>query len=71
MFRAVMKAVLASPPTVRTVVISAAILMCWFGVNWAYHACLAAGGLCNHPEWLAAGAALAGALYLMRNRISA
>ena len=38
MFRAVMKAVLASPPTVRTVVISAAILMCWLGVNWAYHA---------------------------------
>ena len=38
MFRAVRKAVLASPPTVRTVVILAAILMCWLGVNWTYHA---------------------------------
>ena len=41
------------------------------GVNWAYHACLATGGLCDRPEWLAAGAALAGVVYLMRNRISA
>jgi hypothetical protein len=37
-FRAVMKAVLASPPTVRTVAISALILLLWLGVNWAYHA---------------------------------
>ena len=35
---AVMKAVLASPPTVRAIVISAAILLLWLGVNWAYHA---------------------------------
>jgi len=33
-----MKAVLASPPTVRAIVISAAILLLWLGVNWAYHA---------------------------------
>jgi len=33
-----MKAVLASPPTVRAVVILAAILMLWLGFNWAYHA---------------------------------
>ena len=37
-FRAARKAVLASPPTVRTVVILATILLCWLGVNWAYHA---------------------------------
>ncbi len=37
MFRKVTKAVLASPPTVRTVVILAAILICWLGVNWTYH----------------------------------
>ena len=37
-FRAVMKAVLASPPTVRAVMISALILLLWLGVNWAYHA---------------------------------
>jgi hypothetical protein len=37
-FRAARKAVLTSPPTVRTVVILATILMCWLGVNWAYHA---------------------------------
>jgi hypothetical protein len=37
-FRAVMRAVLASPPTVRAVVISALILLLWLGVNWAYHA---------------------------------
>jgi len=36
--RAVMKAVLASPPTVRTVVILAAILIGWLGANWTYHA---------------------------------
>jgi hypothetical protein len=37
-FHAVAKAVLASPPTVRAVVILAAILILWLGVNWAYHA---------------------------------
>jgi len=37
MFRKVTKAVLASPPTVRTVVILAAILICWLGANWTYH----------------------------------
>ena len=36
--RAVTKAVLASPPTVRTVVIVVTILMGWLGVNWTYHA---------------------------------
>ena len=29
---------LASPPTVRAVVILAVILMSWLGVNWVYHA---------------------------------
>ena len=29
---------LASPPTARIVVILATILLCWLGVNWAYHA---------------------------------
>jgi Transglycosylase SLT domain len=38
MFRAAKKAVLASPPTVRTVVIVSGILLLWLGVNWAYHA---------------------------------
>jgi len=38
MFRRVTRAILASPPTVRTFVISAVILLCWFGVNWTYHA---------------------------------
>lgn len=37
-FRKVTKAVLASPPTVRAVVILAVILMSWLGVNWTYHA---------------------------------
>jgi hypothetical protein len=37
-FRAARKAVLASPPTVRAVVIISGILLLWFGVNWAYHA---------------------------------
>jgi hypothetical protein len=37
-FRTARKAVLASPPTVRTVVILATILLCWLGVNWTYHA---------------------------------
>jgi hypothetical protein len=37
MFRAVTKAVLSSPPTVRMVVILAAILMGWLGLNWTYH----------------------------------
>ena len=32
------RAVLASPPTVRAVVISVLILLPWLGVNWAYHA---------------------------------
>jgi len=35
--RAVMKAVLASPPLVRAVVIPALLFLLWFGVNWAYH----------------------------------
>lgn len=35
---AVTKAVLASPPTVRTVVTLAVILIGWLGVNWTYHA---------------------------------
>jgi hypothetical protein len=38
MFRRVTRVILASPPTVRTVVISAVILLCWFSVNWTYHA---------------------------------
>ena len=33
-----MRAVLASPPTVRAVVISVLIFLPWLGVNWAYHA---------------------------------
>jgi hypothetical protein len=37
-FRTARKAVLASPPTVRTVVILATLLLCWLGVNWTYHA---------------------------------
>ncbi|HSL02607.1 MAG TPA: transglycosylase SLT domain-containing protein, partial [Nitrospiraceae bacterium] len=37
-FRAVGKAVLASPPTLRAVVILASALLLWFGVNWTYHA---------------------------------
>jgi hypothetical protein len=37
-FRAVMKAVLASPPTVRVVVILATIFLFWLGINWTYHA---------------------------------
>jgi len=37
-FRTARKAVFVSPPTVRTVVILAAILLCWLGVNWTYHA---------------------------------
>lgn len=37
-FRAVRKAVLTSPPTVRAVVILATILILWLGLNWAYHA---------------------------------
>ena len=36
--RAFMRAVLASPPTVRAVVISVLILLLWLGVNWTYHA---------------------------------
>ena len=36
--RAVGKAVLASPPTLRTVVILSGILLLCLGVNWAYHA---------------------------------
>ena len=38
MFRAVRKAVLASPPIVRAVVILTTILMFLLGVNWTYHA---------------------------------
>jgi len=37
-FRTVRKAVFASPPTVRAVVILATILLLWLGINWAYHA---------------------------------
>ena len=37
-FRRVTKAVLASPPTLRALVISAAVLLLWLGINWAYHA---------------------------------
>ena len=37
-FRAARKAVLASPPSVRAVVILSTILLCWFSLNWAYHA---------------------------------
>ena len=37
-FRAVGKAVFASPPTLRTVVILSSILLLCLGVNWAYHA---------------------------------
>lgn len=33
-----MRAVLASPPTVRAVVLSVLILGLWLGVNWSYHA---------------------------------
>jgi hypothetical protein len=33
-----MRAVLASPPTVRAVVLSVFILVLWLGVNWVYHA---------------------------------
>ena len=36
--RRILKAVLASPPSVRAVVILSAILLFWLGVNWAYHA---------------------------------
>jgi hypothetical protein len=37
-FRAVGKAVLASPPTVRTVGILSSILLLWLDINWTYHA---------------------------------
>jgi hypothetical protein len=36
--RAVIRAVLASPPIVRAVVLPALLFLLWFGVNWAYHA---------------------------------
>ncbi len=36
--RAVMRAVLASPPIVRAVVIPALLFLLWFSVNWTYHA---------------------------------
>ncbi len=36
--RAVMRAVLASPPIVRALLIPALLLLLWLGVNWAYHA---------------------------------
>jgi hypothetical protein len=35
--RAVMRAVLASPPIVRAVVIPTLLFLLWFGVNWTYH----------------------------------
>src|SRR2546422_1279964 len=37
-FRAFMRAVLTSPPTVRAVVISVLVLGLWLGANWTYHA---------------------------------
>src|SRR5438105_10292870 len=37
-FRAFMRAVLASPPTVRAIMISVLVLLLWLGVNWTYHA---------------------------------
>jgi hypothetical protein len=37
-FRAVGKAILASPPTLRTIMLLSGILLIWLGVNWAYHA---------------------------------
>ncbi|MEO8341209.1 MAG: transglycosylase SLT domain-containing protein [Nitrospirota bacterium] len=37
-FRAVRKAVLAAPPTLRIIVMLASILLLWLGVNWTYHA---------------------------------
>jgi hypothetical protein len=37
-FRATRKALLASPPALRIVVICASVFILWFGVNWAYHA---------------------------------
>jgi len=33
-----MRAVLASPPTVRAIMISVLVLLLWLGVNWTYHA---------------------------------
>ena len=36
--RAVMRAVLGSPPIVRAVVLPALLLILWLGGNWAYHA---------------------------------
>ncbi|MDH5562095.1 MAG: lytic transglycosylase domain-containing protein [Nitrospirota bacterium] len=38
--RALMRAVLASPPLVRVVVISTLLLLLWLGVNWSFHAFL-------------------------------
>jgi hypothetical protein len=38
LLRAVMRAVLALPPILRAVVISALFLFLWLGVNWAFHA---------------------------------
>jgi hypothetical protein len=37
-FRAVRKAVLAAPPTLRIIVMLASVLLLWLGVNWIYHA---------------------------------
>ena len=36
--RAVLKAILASPPLIRMLVISGLILVAWASINWAYHA---------------------------------
>ena len=36
--RAVMRAVLASPPIIRALLIPALLFLLWLGVNWAFHA---------------------------------
>ena len=35
--RAITRAVMASPPLVRAIVISTLFFVLWFGINWAYH----------------------------------
>ncbi len=39
------------------------------GVVWAYRLCLAAGGLCDHPSWLAVATAGVAVAYLVMRRI--
>ena len=41
------------------------------GTHWAYHVCSNSWGMCDHPEWVAAVAAVLAVAYLVRNRISA